>query len=249
MAPPLSDTRNRLLDAAGETFAEQGFQNSTVREICRRAGANIAAVNYHFGGKEELYAAVLTQTAQMALEQYPIGGGVDPGSPACERLRAFIRAYLERLLDEGRPAWFGKLVAREMFEPTAALDKVAQVFAKPQYERLRTIVGELLGARAEPDLIRQTACSILGQCLFYKHARPMIERLALTTAGVRDRWLRPRVPSASGLSTAAARLASEAWVLPLLLTVAVVVGNGFVSAITPISRRGDFGQWQMTSRY
>src|SRR5438874_6339269 len=77
----------------------------------------------------------------------------------------------------------------------------------------------------------------------------MIERLALTTAGVRDRWLRPRVASASGLSTLAARLASEAWVLPLLLTLAVVAGIGFVSAITPISGRGDFGQWLMTSRY
>ncbi|TMB82362.1 MAG: hypothetical protein E6J39_08950 [Chloroflexi bacterium] len=77
----------------------------------------------------------------------------------------------------------------------------------------------------------------------------MIERVALTTAGVRDRWLRPRLAPASDRAAAAARLASETWALPLLLTLAVAAGIGFVSAITPIGGRGDFGQWLMTSRY
>src|SRR6266404_5170262 len=117
--PPTSDenspdTRSRLLEAAGEVFAEQGFRAATVREICGRAGANIAALHYHFGDKERMYSAVLADTAQKSLEKYPIGGGVSPGAPAEARLEAFIRNYMERLLDEGRPAWFGQLLAREM---------------------------------------------------------------------------------------------------------------------------------------
>src|SRR5579862_9119721 len=130
MTTPRPDsTRLRLLEAAAETFAQLGFRNTTVREICRRAGANIAALHYHFGGKERMYAAVLADTAQKALDQYPIGGGAAPDAPAEARLEAFIRNYLERLLDEGRPAWFGQLFAREMFEPTAALDRLAETFA------------------------------------------------------------------------------------------------------------------------
>lgn len=171
------DTRARLLEAAGEVFAELGFRATTVREICRRAGANIAALHYHFGGKQEMYEAVLADTARQALERYPIGGGAPLDAPAPVRLEAFVRNYLERLLDEGRPAWFGQLLAREMFEPTSALDKLAAEFARPQFERLRGIVSELLGAAASEPLVRRCCMSIVGQCLFYKHARPMMERL------------------------------------------------------------------------
>lgn len=171
------DTRSRLLEAAGEVFAESGFKNATIREISQKAGANIAAVNYHFRDKEGLYRAVFDYAAHCALAKYPIGGGIDASAPAEERLRVFVKTYLSRLLDEGRPAWHGKLMAREMVEPTGALDILAEQFARPQYQRLSGIVRELLGAGATDERVRRCAASIVGQCLFYKNCRPMIDRL------------------------------------------------------------------------
>ena len=56
------DTQAKLLEAAGQVFAEVGFQAATVREICARAGANVAAVNYHFGDKMGLYIEALRQS-------------------------------------------------------------------------------------------------------------------------------------------------------------------------------------------
>lgn len=173
----LSTTRQRLLEAAGQIFAEQGFRAATVRDICQRAGANIAAVNYHFGDKEGLYRAALTDSARHAFEKYPIGGGVAPDAPAPARLRAFIRGYLDRLLDEGRPAWHGVMIAREMVEPTAALEDLAREFVEPQAKRLRAIISEIVGKPPDDERVRRCAGSVVGQCIFYKHCKPMIQRI------------------------------------------------------------------------
>jgi TetR/AcrR family transcriptional regulator, regulator of cefoperazone and chloramphenicol sensitivity len=174
---PNPGTCARLLEAAGEVFALHGYKGATVREICRRATANIAAVNYHFGGKEGLYIEVVKYAARCALEKYPIGGGVSETASAPEKLAACVRNHLSRLMDEGRPAWHGQLMSREMTEPTKALDDLVEQFMRPQYERLRGIVAEILGDAATPDRVRRCSASVMAQCVFYKHVRPALERL------------------------------------------------------------------------
>ena len=174
--PTMPETRQRLLEAAGEVFAERGFRMATVRDICQRAKANLAAVNYHFGDKERLYAAVLQYTFHGA-EQYALDLGLGAEATAEERLRAFIRAHLFSLLNEGRPAWHRKLIAREMAEPTQALDAVVDQMIRPEAELLMAIVRDVLGHDASPQRVWQCTASIIGQCLFYHHARPVILRL------------------------------------------------------------------------
>ena len=61
-------TKARLLEAAGEEFAEKGFELARVRAICERAGANLAAINYHFGDKEQLYVEVLREAHRCGME-------------------------------------------------------------------------------------------------------------------------------------------------------------------------------------
>jgi AcrR family transcriptional regulator len=97
---PAGDTRERLLDEASKAFSESGFRNTTVAEICRRAGANIAAVNYHFGSKEELYREAWLSAHRHMLEAFPPDGGVSSDAPADERLRGRIRSLLQRALSE-----------------------------------------------------------------------------------------------------------------------------------------------------
>src|SRR4051812_33767112 len=126
-------TRQRLLEAAGEVFAEQGFRGATVRDICRRADANVAAVKYHFGDKEKLYAEAVRFAHQCAVGNIRDAGAelADDASPH-ERLRAFARGMLSGLLASGKPAWHGKIVARELAEPTAVLDQIAEQGVKPR---------------------------------------------------------------------------------------------------------------------
>jgi AcrR family transcriptional regulator len=171
-----SQTRERLLEVAGEQFAEHGFRGATVRDICKAAEANVAAVNYHFGDKEGLYAAVLKYAHRCAVDQFPSGS--PEGATPAEKLRHYVASMLHRMLNAGRPAWQGKLMAREIVEPTAALDQVVEESIRPQSMALEAIVGEILGPGADPAVVRDCARSVIGQCFFYRHAAPVLERLS-----------------------------------------------------------------------
>jgi AcrR family transcriptional regulator len=172
-----TETRQRLLEAAGEVFAEYGFRRATIRDICRRANANVAAVHYHFGDKEQFYATVLRYAHRYALEKYPPHLGLPDNATSPQRLHAFVRSFLLRILDAGHPAWHGKLIAQEMLAPTPAFEALVEEEIRPLAEQLQAIVQTLLGVHADPRRVRLCALSIVGQCVFYHHARPVIARL------------------------------------------------------------------------
>jgi AcrR family transcriptional regulator len=168
-------TEQRLLESAGEVFAEKGFRAATIRDIIRRAGANIAAVNYHFGDKEKLYAAVFRYARQCCQEKYPVGS--PEGVSTREKLHTFVRSLLFRMLDHGRPAWQWKLMAREMMEPTAALDEMVEQTIKPEFEFISQIVRDLTGLPRGDGRVPLCVNSVIGQVLFYRHAQAVVNRL------------------------------------------------------------------------
>jgi AcrR family transcriptional regulator len=172
-----AETRARLLEAAGEAFAENGFRGATIADICRRADANIAAVHYHFGDKERLYAAVIEYADRCAREARGPEPAPAPAARPEERLRAHVASFLSRLLDRGRPAWHAKMMAREMIDPTPALDRLAREKMRPNHEQLGAMVRALLGPKATPERVRLCVLSIVGQCMFYRHSAPVIARL------------------------------------------------------------------------
>lgn len=172
------ETSQRLLDAAGPVFARLGYRDATVREICQRAGVNVAAVNYHFGDKLELYTQTLARCMREGLERYPVTLGVAPQAAAEERLFAFVHSFLLRILGDGNPDWQGQLIAREMMEPTEALDRIVEELIRPLFKHLCAIVAELLGTRATPAQVILCARSIVSQCVFYHHSRPVLQRLS-----------------------------------------------------------------------
>jgi hypothetical protein len=102
---------------------------------------------------------------------------VAPEAPAEKRLRAHIESFLVRLFDEGQPAWFGKLMAREMSDPTPGLDVIVQEKVRVSYRRVEAIVRELVGSGASDDDVRACVLSVQGQCLFYRHCHPVLTRL------------------------------------------------------------------------
>ena len=173
-----ADTRLRLLEAAGPVFAQRGYRAATVREICSRAEVNVAAINYHFGDKLELYSQTLGRCMREGLARHPTDHGLAAGATAEERLFAFVHSFLQRILGDGNPEWQGQLLAREMMEPTEALDRLVEELIRPLFKQLCAIVAELLGERARPALVILCARSVVSQCVFYHHSRPVLQRLS-----------------------------------------------------------------------
>ena len=171
----LAATHQRLLEAAGEVFAEKGFRAATIRDIIQRADANIAAVNYHFGDKESLYAAVFRYARKCCEEQFPVDTA-EGGTPR-ERLHGFVMSLLLRILDKGRPAWHWQLMAREMMTPTSALDEMVENSIKPEFQFISRIVCDLTGMPAADARVPWCVNSVIGQVLFYRHAQAVVRRL------------------------------------------------------------------------
>ncbi len=174
---PRADRRDRILEAAGEIFADSGFRGATVRRICEHARVNIAAINYYFGGKEKLYSEVLRHWSEYALKKYPLLLGLGEEAPAEEQLEAFVRSLLFRLLDKGKPAWFGKLMAREMTEPTRAFERLVKEIVRPRDKALASILKKIVGSPVTEEQIRLCCASIVGQCIYYYNARTIMTKL------------------------------------------------------------------------
>lgn len=175
-----SATRRRLLDVALDVFCEHGFRSATVREICTKAGANVAAVNYHFKDKVGLYRAVIGEAKCQAEQTHPTSPAADVTDPA-QRLEFFVRAFVERLLTSDGCATHGKLMAWEMVEPTGVLDEVVRDTIRPTWDQLRAIVADNLGVALQDSrregLLRRATASVLGQVLLYRNCREVVERL------------------------------------------------------------------------
>src|SRR6516164_7415874 len=130
------DTHERLLEAAGEVFADKGYEAATVREILNRAGVrNLAAINYHFGDKERLYVEVVKNIARTQFQRNPLPAW-PPETPPADKLRAFIASFVERVVMDQQPAWHGRLMMREVFQPTGACIEFVREYVRPTFDML-----------------------------------------------------------------------------------------------------------------
>ena len=133
-------TRARILESAGQLAAECGYANMTSKQVCERAHVNMAAVNYHFGSREGLYAAVLAEAHDRLF--------------TLERLRQILaegtaREKLSRTLDEllahlhGPRSWHVRVLAREFFSPAGFVDPFLQEKVHPKARLLRGLLSSM----------------------------------------------------------------------------------------------------------
>ena len=177
---PASATKERVLAAATSLFAERGFHGTTVRDIAARAGANVAAGNYHFGSKKALYLEVLRAQFAEIRALLRARGAARPATELAHlsrrELAAIFRARVAVMLDlliGPPPGVHGTLMQREMCDPSEALPVIVEEFIGPMMREMREIAVHL-----EPGLDAKAAerCveSVAGQALFYRFSMPAL---------------------------------------------------------------------------
>jgi AcrR family transcriptional regulator len=172
--PTTSDpTRDKLLDVAGRIFADRGFRSATVREICVAAGANVAAINYHFGDKLALYTEVVQHSARAA-EIEAVRDALSQHAPPEEILRTVVRVRLRSVSRGDRPDWHFRILAHELAQPTPAIRQLVNKIGQPIFQRMLELIGGMLDLPPTDDKTRLCAISVMGQILVYVFAGPIL---------------------------------------------------------------------------
>lgn len=192
-ASPEYTTKNRIIEAAGPIFAQKGFDRATSREICDQAHANQAAVNYHFGGKEQLYVEVLREAHQRLVHFGALKTFAEESDLSEEKIEAFFLGYLRSLLGNSQDSWGAKMMLREMAAPTAAFDELVQLQIRPTAMLFRSLAAFVMGLPVEHEAVVRGTLSIVAQFAFLCQNRKVVElvhpELDLSPPGI-DRMAR-----------------------------------------------------------
>jgi AcrR family transcriptional regulator len=170
-----ADARLRLLEAATEVFAQKGYAEASTREICRLAGANVAAIHYYFGDKASLYREIF-QPAH-AVAELP-DAFLDRATPLRDALVALYR-HLLQFTDTARTAQFMRLLfVREQLQPTGVLEEGPADILRPFHEQLVQFTVARCGAAFADLALRQLAFGVAGLAMILLVERSTVERLA-----------------------------------------------------------------------
>lgn len=156
-------TRAGILEAAGRAFAERGFRDTTSKSICERARTNMAAVNYHFGGREGLYRAVLKEVHQRLVSMDFLTQLAESGLPPEEKLRRFLHALVTSTVDADN--WPTRVWAREVLSPSPVLSDILCEESHPKFGMLSRIVAELAGMALDDPRLTVCVLGVAAPCL------------------------------------------------------------------------------------
>jgi TetR/AcrR family transcriptional regulator, regulator of cefoperazone and chloramphenicol sensitivity len=178
-------TRAELLESAGQVFAEKGFDRATGKEICERAGANAAAINYYFGGMDGLYAAVLEEANQRLVPVEKISAAIAGKKDARSKLQAIFELVADKLMGPTSSSWVFRVFSREIMAPSPAIETLVQKQGLPKGRIARSIVSEIMGLPEDHPAVARGCISVLAPMLMLFIADRRILKRMFPSLGLR----------------------------------------------------------------
>jgi AcrR family transcriptional regulator len=167
---PSKTTSDKIIKAASRAFAEAGFQGASVRQIVARADVNQAAINYHFGSKEELYRAVLQKALHVLMQDEP--AGQDDSREAA--LRRFVRQQLRPMIARDESSDYLRIFGWETVRPSPVFRKFMAMEAAPFFTSVMTLVRRFLPDGASDQEAVLGALWLFGQCSIFVRNREQL---------------------------------------------------------------------------
>ncbi|MDD7986790.1 TetR/AcrR family transcriptional regulator [Lentisphaera marina] len=147
------NTKTRILIAASRVFAEKGYENTTVQDICTACDANIAAVNYHYKSKENLYRTAWTHLYKYNEEANKelFRDDLDPEL----QLHHFVRNRIKSSLDDGELGYLSKLISYELNSPSSSYDFLYETYIEERCNWIINLVNRLSGKQLSETSLSQ----------------------------------------------------------------------------------------------
>jgi AcrR family transcriptional regulator len=181
-------TRAQLLDVAGRLFAEHGYLGTSSKEICLRAGVNMAAVNYHFGSRDGLYEAVLVEAHRQVVSLEDLAAFARSERPPREKLRALI-AHFVKQAGLGEKSWGFKVVLREVMAPSPLVNTLVEHAVAPKAGIVSRLMAEYLGLPCEHPAVQRGLMMTIFPCI----------ALLIAPQSLRNQVLPALKPTSAGL--------------------------------------------------
>jgi AcrR family transcriptional regulator len=176
-----ADTRTQLIEAALDTFGRRGYEGASTREIAKAAGANLAAIVYHFGGKEGLHLAVAEHIATSIAQKIgptlaAVAGPETSATPKAARaaLHKLIETFIEVILGSAEAERWARFIVREQMQPTAAFEVIYRFLGGAATTATRLVAAAL--SRPDDEETRVRVFTFLGQVLVFRVAQTLVLR-------------------------------------------------------------------------
>ena len=171
-------TRDRILDEAEDLFAQRGYHAVSIREITKAADSNLAAVNYHFGNKQNLYLEVFrsrwmpraSRIQRSFRESLKNNGNPNPKLV----VQTFARAFLEGPMSDEERSRHLKLISGELAQPTEAFELIVEQIFRPLLGNLLEDLRAVMPEAIDEKQMVLNVFSILSMVLYFNFARPLI---------------------------------------------------------------------------
>ena len=178
----IDQTRERILDEAEKLFAEKGYHAVSVREITTEAACNLAAVNYHFGNKQNLYHEVFRSRwiprARTLFGVFRESLASRKAPTQAEVVQALSEAFLRGPMTGEERQRHSQLMIRELSQPTEAFDIVVEEAVAPVMGTLTEQLKRSQPKRRVPqEEMTLNVLSIFAMTIYFNFSRPLVSRM------------------------------------------------------------------------